>query len=44
LSDEEGLHKIIRHALRVVPAAPHTSTASPRRIAKIIRKVTTLTA
>jgi len=44
LSDEEGLHKVIRHALRVVPAAPHTSTGSPTRIAKIIRKATTLTA
>jgi hypothetical protein len=26
LSDEEGLHKVIRHALMVVPAVPHTST------------------
>jgi hypothetical protein len=44
LSDEEGLHKVIRHALMVVPAVPHTSTASRRRFAKIIRKITRLIA
>jgi hypothetical protein len=44
LSDEEGLHKVIRLALMVVPAAPHSSTASRWRFAKIIRKITRLIA
>jgi hypothetical protein len=44
LSDEEGLHKVIRHVVMVVPAAPHSSTASRRRFAKIIRKITRLIA
>jgi hypothetical protein len=44
LSDEQGLHKFIRHALVVVPAAPHTSTGYRGRFAKIIRKVTAVIA
>jgi hypothetical protein len=44
LSDEEGVHKFIRHALMVVPAAPHTSIGYPGGFAKIIRKAAALVA
>ncbi len=39
LSDEEGLHKVIRHALKGGPGRrPYTSTGYRRSFAKIIRK------
>jgi hypothetical protein len=44
LSDEEGLHKVIRLALMGDPAAPHTSTCYRRRFAKIIREPAALIA